>query len=132
MLGSRCCASKFLAVVPYNELTVPEPKPSTHLAVARTATLHLWPNLSIESRYCATNGLAAVSGNCDAGYYCMSGAVLNAPVGQDYGGQCTAGHYCEEASAYPEPCPLGTYYGALVSHMPTSKKNKTAIIIWIH
>ncbi|CAM9393726.1 unnamed protein product, partial [Sphacelaria rigidula] len=64
-------------------------------------------------KYCATNGLAAVSGNCDAGYYCMSGAVLNAPVGQDYGGQCTAGHYCEEASAYPEPCPLGTYYGAL-------------------
>lgn len=67
------------------------------------------------SRYCLTNGLTEETGSCDAGYYCTSGAEWSAPVDQTYGGPCTKGHYCEEGTAYPEPCPVGTYYDALVN-----------------
>lgn len=66
------------------------------------------------TRYCAGNGLTAVSGDCAAGYYCTSGAIISNPVDQYYGDLCTAGHYCETGSAWPEPCPPGTYYGAEV------------------
>lgn len=65
-------------------------------------------------RYCSSNGLTAVSGNCEAGYYCTTRAVISNPVGQSYGDLCMEGHYCEEGDAWPNPCPLGTYYGSEV------------------
>jgi len=65
-------------------------------------------------RFCESNGLTEVTGDCLAGYYCTSGAILRNPVDQPYGDLCTAGHYCEEGSAWPQPCPPGTYYGAEV------------------
>ncbi len=65
-------------------------------------------------RFCETNGLTEVTGDCLAGYYCTTGAILRNPVDQTYGDLCTAGHYCEEGSPWPQPCPLGTYYGAEV------------------
>eukprot|EP00752_Nemacystus_decipiens_P010330 g9202.t1 len=63
-------------------------------------------------KYCGGNALTAVSGNCAAGHYCTSRSIVENPSGQTYGDICPAGHYCEEGSAYPEPCPTGTYYGA--------------------
>lgn len=66
------------------------------------------------TRYCGSNGLTAISGTCEAGHYCTRGAILSRPIGQSYGGLCPAGRYCEENTAYPEPCPPGTYFPALV------------------
>lgn len=60
--------------------------------------------------YCATAGLTEVTGPCDAGFYCTSGAF--SPMQSTYrstGGPCTKGHYCLSGSSSPQPCPRGTY-----------------------
>jgi hypothetical protein len=71
--------------------------------------------------FCEVPGLTFVSGPCEAGYYCISGATSSVqPVDSSMGGTCPAGSYCQEASAYYTKCPRGTY-------MPTtgSKGNVT-------
>lgn len=68
-------------------------------------------------RYCNSSGLTEVTGDCLAGYYCSSRAIVSNPVNQSYGGRCTTGHYCEEASPWPEPCPTGTYFEDEVCRM---------------
>lgn len=60
--------------------------------------------------YCDADALQAVSGPCDAGYFCIIGAKSQTqPVLSSTGGPCTPGHYCLSGSASPLPCPRGTY-----------------------
>jgi hypothetical protein len=63
----------------------------------------------LPGKYCLTNGLQAVSGDCNAGYYCTLSSPVPNPVEQSYGDRCTAGHYCVAGTSNPEPCPVGTY-----------------------
>ena len=61
------------------------------------------------------------TGECDAGYYCESGATTAKPTGADgtaetpeLGGLCPPGHFCLKGGAgsqYPTPCPIGTFLG---------------------
>ena len=53
-------------------------------------------------QYCQ-NGL--ISGNCDAGYYCDTGAKQF----QDPTKKCLVGHYCPYGTKIPMRCPAGKY-----------------------
>ncbi|KAF7668979.1 hypothetical protein LDENG_00271770 [Lucifuga dentata] len=60
--------------------------------------------------FCATPGKGVVSGQCDAGYYCISGAWSPTPEDDGMtGDRCPEGHYCPQGSSAPLPCPLGHY-----------------------
>lgn len=60
--------------------------------------------------FCASPGLHAASGRCDAGYYCLSGARSATPVDAGVtGDRCPEGHYCPRGSSAPFPCPPGHY-----------------------
>eukprot|EP01012_Entosiphon_sulcatum_P020572 TRINITY_DN2549_c0_g1_i18.p1 TRINITY_DN2549_c0_g1~~TRINITY_DN2549_c0_g1_i18.p1 ORF type:complete len:7257 (+),score=712.60 TRINITY_DN2549_c0_g1_i18:702-21773(+) len=56
-------------------------------------------------QYCATPGLLAPTGPCNASYYCTSGYSVPMPAN----GLCTIGHYCPTGSSLPTPCPAGTF-----------------------
>ena len=79
---------------------------------------HFCPAGSVEpvkctpGKYCETTGLAAVTGNCDEGYYCKEGASTKRPRDGLTGDICPSGYYCEEGSEMPTPCAPGTYQGA--------------------
>ncbi|EDV28435.1 uncharacterized protein TRIADDRAFT_51343 [Trichoplax adhaerens] len=64
--------------------------------------------------YCATKGLAAPTGKCTAGFYCLPGSRTAQPkdISEGTGGPCPKGNYCPEGSAAPVPCPPGRYSGA--------------------
>lgn len=49
--------------------------------------------------------------DCEAGYWCQSGAKSRYPdgVGTSSSGPCPAGSYCPKASELPTPCPTGTF-----------------------
>ena len=90
-------------------------------------------------KYCDTDGGTAVAGDCAAGYYCQIGGKEITPqsdenvaevcdsyfidgdtssacigaTGPRIVGPCPFGHYCDEGTAYPVPCPIGTYRDAL-------------------
>jgi len=55
--------------------------------------------------YCGSAGLAAPSGSCDAGYYCVAGSTSLRPAA----GQCPAGSSCPTGSSSPTTCSTGTY-----------------------
>ncbi|KAG7455700.1 SCO-spondin-like isoform X1, partial [Solea senegalensis] len=60
--------------------------------------------------FCASSGKGVVSGQCSAGYYCISGARLSTPEdGGITGDRCPEGHYCPQGSSVPLPCPIGYY-----------------------
>ncbi|KAL4216939.1 hypothetical protein ACF0H5_023398 [Mactra antiquata] len=66
--------------------------------------------MCLPGMYCAGEGLAAPTGDCDAGYYCYSGSSSPQPDGSDVtGGLCPAGYYCPMGSATPIACTVGTY-----------------------
>ena len=50
-----------------------------------------------------------VSGECDAGYYCSSGANVSTPTDGITGDICPAGFYCPTGSAAPVPCEDGKF-----------------------
>ena len=54
-------------------------------------------------------GLTAPTGQCDGGFYCTGGAILQNPSSLVYGDICPVGHYCPAGTSSPEPCPAGTY-----------------------
>lgn len=64
-------------------------------------------------RYCATKGLSAPSGDCNAGYFCLVSAETNKPSALDIvasrWGKCRPGSYCPIGTAHPYPCPAGTF-----------------------
>jgi len=62
--------------------------------------------------YCAAAGLTAATGPCKAGHFCMAGAQEETPptvVGVSSYGKCPTGHYCPAGTAWPLPCPVGTF-----------------------
>jgi len=61
--------------------------------------------------YCDTQNLTAVSGPCDAGYFCRSGSDSQQPSGLLVGdaGPCPAGSYCLQQTSEPTPCPSGSF-----------------------
>lgn len=63
----------------------------------------------ISGKYCERYGLENVTGLCDAGYFCTSGASIKAPTDGITGNICPTGRYCPEGTSVPRLCPLGTY-----------------------
>lgn len=59
--------------------------------------------------YCASTGLANVTGPCDAGFYCSRGAYSRRPAKSNYGGPCALGGFCPEGSGFPQACKEGSY-----------------------
>jgi hypothetical protein len=79
--------------------------------------------------YCNYQGQIAVTGPCQAGYYCLAGSNTSAPAPPwaplssaplPIGGRCTEGGYCPEGSSAPSPCPPGTYSSAVGATNVTS------------
>eukprot|EP00347_Sterkiella_histriomuscorum_P005935 403354701 len=56
-------------------------------------------------QYCGSQGLDATSGDCSAGYYCLSGQSSATPI-QYY---CPIGSYCPQGSVQPMKCPVGQF-----------------------
>ena len=69
------------------------------------------PSLS-PGHYCAVAGLANVSGECSAGYYCTSAAIRPDPTDGTTGDRCTPGHYCPVGTGSPVQCPPGYFSNA--------------------
>lgn len=60
--------------------------------------------------FCASPGEGFASGQCSAGYFCLSGARSPTPEdGGATGDRCPEGHYCPRGSSAPLPCPVGHY-----------------------
>ena len=81
--------------------------------------------------FCGSPGLTAPTGACDAGFYCLGGSNVSAPVDTFLGGYvcsvgatgydpsvpsigdaCPLGHYCPLGSSAPTPCGPGTFNNA--------------------
>lgn len=61
--------------------------------------------------YCGSSGLAAVTGPCSAGYFCLEASQTATPMDGVTGDTCPAGYYCPPNSSSPIPCPIGKYNG---------------------
>jgi len=82
-------------------------------------------------KYCAGKALDAPSGDCLAGYFCKYGSSLEMPYTNDPApyfrwGYCPEGSYCPAGTAYPTPCPPGTFgakstLGALADCTPCTQ-----------
>lgn len=59
--------------------------------------------------YCDSIGLAAPTGRCSAGYFCVTGATGAAPTQGLDADICPKGFYCPEGTLTPQPCPPGTF-----------------------
>ncbi|XP_050777455.1 signal peptide, CUB and EGF-like domain-containing protein 3 [Gopherus flavomarginatus] len=59
--------------------------------------------------YCASAELAAPSGPCDAGFYCIGGSTLPNPTDGAVGNICPPGYVCPQGSSSPSPCPPGSF-----------------------
>ena len=59
--------------------------------------------------YCSGYGSSAVTGQCEAGYYCMEGAQVQNPTDNTQGNMCPTGSYCIAGVSSSTPCPMGTY-----------------------
>ena len=90
-------------------------------------------------RFCATAGLTAPTGVCDAGFYCVRGVSVHAPAqsfSRGYscsvglgiwnatpvpvnGDACPVGYACAAGSSAPTPCPPGSF-------LNTSRATSTA------
>jgi len=57
--------------------------------------------------YCDTDGSASPTGQCEAGYYCLSGSTTATPSGTN-GNICPNNHYCPKGTGNPIPCPIGS------------------------
>lgn len=63
-------------------------------------------------KYCATTGLSAPTGLCDAGYYCVNNATSATPTDGTKGDICPQGKMCPQGSVAPLPCPAGSFQNA--------------------
>ncbi|XP_013391352.1 uncharacterized protein LOC106159584 [Lingula anatina] len=57
--------------------------------------------------FCNQTGLLAPAGPCNSGYYCIGGAMHQAP-NDGVNEPCPLGSYCPEGTTQPIPCPRGT------------------------
>lgn len=71
------------------------------------------PSSPPPSSDCITDGLTAVTGPCESGYFCSGGSYFANPVGYPFGDACPAGYVCPSGTATPIPCPLGTIQPSL-------------------
>lgn len=62
-----------------------------------------------EGHFCNEIGLAEPKGKCDAGYFCVGGALSKNPIDGSTGDACPIGHFCVEGSVVPEVCHPGTF-----------------------
>ncbi|EDV25654.1 uncharacterized protein TRIADDRAFT_55968 [Trichoplax adhaerens] len=75
-------------------------------------------------KFCNGDALTTPSGDCDAGYYCASGANSSKPIIASglpeyndtttlatvyYNDLCPIGYYCPAGTIIPIPCPAGTF-----------------------
>nr|XP_006821767.1 PREDICTED: uncharacterized protein LOC100369099 [Saccoglossus kowalevskii] len=63
-------------------------------------------------KYCSSVGLQEVSGDCQAGYYCLAGSNTSTPTPESgMGDVCPVGYYCPAGTVgpYEYPCGNGTY-----------------------
>ena len=60
-------------------------------------------------KYCSTPGSVNVTGDCSAGFWCISGAATDSPIDGTTGRRCPEGHYCPSGTTVPVPCPVGTW-----------------------
>ena len=79
----------------------------------------------ILGNYCDGITRNAVTGQCDAGYFCRESAILQQPADdtstpKKFGICPPGGYYCVQGSVSPEPCPPGTY-------APGNKKQLKAV-----
>lgn len=50
-----------------------------------------------------------LTGDCDAGYWCINGSATATPTDGTTGVLCPEGYYCPAGITTPTPCPLGTF-----------------------
>ena len=65
-------------------------------------------------KYCDEKGLSAEKGDCEAGFYCLSGSPFSNPAFDDASnnyGRCPQGSYCAAITSVPTQCLAGTYSG---------------------
>ena len=60
-------------------------------------------------KYCQLDELGAVTGDCQAGYFCNGSTILPNPVDLPNGDICPKGHYCPTGSTSAIPCDPGKY-----------------------
>ena len=60
-------------------------------------------------RFCESVGLTAVSGKCNAGFYCIFSAKSSSPSDGITGDICPVGNYCPEGTSLPITCDAGSY-----------------------
>lgn len=68
-------------------------------------------------RYCLGSNLTSTTADCQAGYYCTSGAKTPTPTGNEtcvaghnvVAAACPIGHFCPTGTDYPKPCHPGSY-----------------------
>ncbi|XP_051895658.1 neurogenic locus notch homolog protein 3-like [Pristis pectinata] len=58
-------------------------------------------------KYCEGQGQSNVSGDCSAGFYCISGSSSAFPLDGTTGAPCPLGHYCPASSSHPLACRNG-------------------------
>ncbi|XP_062603182.1 uncharacterized protein LOC134264959 [Saccostrea cucullata] len=59
--------------------------------------------------YCDQDGLSQPVGNCQAGYYCTSGANSSTPTQDANANICPEGFYCPVGTVTSQSCPPGTF-----------------------
>ena len=84
------------------------------------------PSECTPGKYCATTDLAAVTGDCSAGFYCLLSATTATPSSTAQGGgSCPAGTYCEAGSIRPTLCQPGTFSNTISATLSTDCQSCT-------
>ena len=60
-------------------------------------------------KYCPNRGMTGAVDECEAGFYCESGAKVKNPQDGITGDICPIGKYCPQGSEAPEPCDPGNF-----------------------
>ncbi|CAG9336329.1 unnamed protein product [Blepharisma stoltei] len=97
--GNICSAGTYCAAGASSQTNCPAGTMSVSKGLKQSSDCPSCPY----GKYCATDGLTAVTGDCSAGYYCSGGSSIATQNG------CTAGHYCEEGSFEEVLCDMGYY-----------------------
>ena len=85
------------------------------LPTARCPVAHYCPNGSAlpiacdPGKYCPREELSEPEYDCEAGYFCTSGASQARPTDGITGDVCPNGTYCPRGIGAPINCPMGTF-----------------------
>ena len=81
----------------------------------RCPVAHYCPNGSAlpiacdPGKFCPREELSEPEFDCEAGYYCTSGASKARPTDNVSGNVCPKGTYCPRGASAPQNCPIGTF-----------------------